>query len=479
MEKCKHTVIFLMILFVIFPNYAQALKVVLDAGHGGKDPGALGVNGLKEKDVNLDISFKVKNILEERGHEVVLTRENDTYISLQDRVKLTNQQNADLFVSIHANAHHDPSIKGSLVIYYNNQYPDKDYPASTAMSVLTPYSKTLAQSVLNGLITEAETKDLGLMSKAVYVARMGSIPSILVETAFLSNEEDAARLFDESERQKMAIGIANGIETFEPITFWDALDHWAITSIIRLQDNDLIFGYNNSYEPNRSLTRAEFLAMMDRIFYFTSDKAPEDEQTTQDPHDNLSDEQQTPTTEENTESTQENNLEEETESSEESDVSDQEKNNHEQNNTNTDSNETNDEESTSDNTSESDSNQQTKVETKDFKDLSTDHWAFKIIHEAVNNGYILGYPDETIRPNEPISRAEVSVIFNRIWNENETEATEATFLYEDVSEGKWYAESVYLLKELSLLNGITETKFGPERNMTRAELAVMVDRFLY
>ncbi|NDI34037.1 N-acetylmuramoyl-L-alanine amidase [Chengkuizengella sediminis] len=467
MEKCKHTVIFLMILFVIFPNYAQALKVVIDAGHGGKDPGALGVNGLKEKDVNLDISFKVRNILEERGHEVILTRENDTYISLQDRVKFTNQQNADLFVSIHANAHHDPSIKGSLVIYYNNQYPDKDYPASKAMSVLTPYSKTLAQSVLNGLVTEAETKNLGLMSKAVYVARMGSIPSILVETAFLSNEQDAERLVDESERQKMAIGIANGLESFEPITFWDALDHWAITSIIRLQDNDLIIGYNNSYEPNRSLTRAEFLAMMDRIFYFTSDKVSENEQETNEPLDNLSDEQPTPISEEETESTQENN------------VSDRENSNHEQNNSNTDLNETNEKESTSDNTNEFDSNKQTKVETKDFKDLSADHWAFKIIQEAVNNGYILGYPDETIRPNEPISRAEVSVIFNRIWNENEMTVTEETFLYEDVSEEKWYAESVYLLKELSLLNGITETTFGPERNMTRAELAVMVDRFLY
>ncbi|NBI29783.1 N-acetylmuramoyl-L-alanine amidase [Chengkuizengella marina] len=467
MEKCKHTIIFLMILFVVFPNYAQALKVVIDAGHGGKDPGALGVNGLKEKDVNLDISLKVRNILEERGHEVILTRESDIYISLQDRVKFTNQQNADLFVSIHANAHHDPSVKGSLVIYYNNQYPDEDYPASKAMSTLTPYSRTLAQSVLNELIGEAGTKDLGLMSKAVYVARMGSIPSILVETAFLSNEEDAAKLFEESERQKMAIGIANGVETFVPITFWDALDHWAITSIIRLQDNDLIYGYNNSYEPNRSLTRAEFLAMMDRIFYFTSDKSPENEQETHEPLDNLSDDQNTPISEEETESTQEN------------DLSDQDNRNHEQNNSNTDLNETNEKESTSVLSSKFDSNKQTKIETNDFKDLSTDHWAFEIIQEAVNKGYILGYPDETIRPNEPISRAEVSVIFNRIWNENEMTATEETFSYEDVSEEKWYAESIYLLKELSLLNGITESTFGPERNMTRAELAVMVDRFLY
>ncbi|MDP5272723.1 N-acetylmuramoyl-L-alanine amidase [Chengkuizengella axinellae] len=464
MEKWKHFVVFLMILFVVFPNYAQALKVVIDAGHGGSDPGAIGVNELNEKDVNLDISFKLRNILEERGHEVILTRDSDTYISLQDRVKFTNQQNADLFVSIHANAHHDPSIQGSLVIYYNDRYPDKKYPASKAMSTLSPYSRSLALSVLDGLVTEAETKDLGLMSKAVYVARMGTIPSILVETAFLSNQEDAARLFDDNERQKMALGIANGIESFEPITFWDVLNHWAMDSIVRLEDAGLIGGYNNSYEPNRGLTRAEFLAMMDRIFYFTSDQdenISEDENEQNEPLEDLRDEDEQKTSITENETSQENDPSEQENSS-----------NDLQNETSSNENET------ANVTDDFSTTKETNTEITNFKDLSPDHWAYAVVTEAVNKGYILGYPDETIRPNEPISRAEVAVVFERIWNKGEPILLDEEFQYEDIPLEKWYTEAVYLLKEFSLLNGITESTFEPERNMTRAELAVMVDRFL-
>ncbi|WP_250644869.1 N-acetylmuramoyl-L-alanine amidase family protein [Paenibacillus larvae] len=80
------------------------MKVVIDPGHGGRDSGAVGVSGLKEKDVTLDIGLKVRQALRAKGIEGAMTRETDTYVSLQDRVSFTNRQLADLFVSIHANS---------------------------------------------------------------------------------------------------------------------------------------------------------------------------------------------------------------------------------------------------------------------------------------------------------------------------------------------------------------------------------------
>ncbi|MGG1555513.1 N-acetylmuramoyl-L-alanine amidase [Paenibacillus ferrarius] len=261
----------LVLLTVLFPQSAFAYKVVLDAGHGGYDSGAVGVNGLKEKDVNLDITLKLKQALLDRGYEVVLTRTDDTFWSLAERVQYTTEQKADFFVSIHANANPGSSAKGSMVLYYDNAYPQEDYPASAAMEKLTPYSKDLAQKVLDSLVGAAGTKDLGLVPSAVYVARMGEIPSILVETAFLSNKSDAALLADDAVRLRMATGIADGISAYAPPVFTDLLGHWSRDAVLRMKGKGVIDGIGgNRYEPDRALTRAEFLTLMDRVFKLDS-----------------------------------------------------------------------------------------------------------------------------------------------------------------------------------------------------------------
>ena len=131
MTLLKRLILFTLLLTIAFPYHAFAYKVVLDAGHGGSDPGATGVGGLRETDVNLDITLKVRQALLDRGYEVVLTRTNDTYLSLAQRVEFTNEQQADLFVSIHANAHASSNTNGTMVLYYDNAYPQEDYPAST------------------------------------------------------------------------------------------------------------------------------------------------------------------------------------------------------------------------------------------------------------------------------------------------------------------------------------------------------------
>lgn len=260
------TMLLVTFLLAVFPAQAFAAKVVVDAGHGGSDPGAIGVNQLREKDVNLDIAMKLKQQLVERGYEVTLTRSGDSYLSLSSRVDFTNEANADLFVSIHANSHTSSSARGSLVLYYDNAYPQADYPASPEMAALTPKSKKLATSVLNGVVKSAGTINLGIVPSAVYVVRSGKIPSILVETAFLSNAQDAAMLSQQSVRQNMAVGIANGIAAYLPAVFSDIRpDYWAFDSIARLKEMDIVHGDNGKFAPERSITRAEFAAMMTRV----------------------------------------------------------------------------------------------------------------------------------------------------------------------------------------------------------------------
>ncbi|WNR45839.1 N-acetylmuramoyl-L-alanine amidase [Paenibacillus roseipurpureus] len=264
----KWTLLTLLLTFA-FPYHAFAYKIVLDAGHGGSDPGAIGVGGLRETDVNLDITMKVKQALLERGYDVVMTRTTDTFWSLAERVAFTNEQKADLFVSIHANAHANSNVNGSMVLYYDNNYPQEDYPASSTMSQLTPYSKDLAGHVQDALVASAGTKDLGLTPSAVYVARMGIIPSILVETGFLTNKSDAALLNSDAARSKIALGIANGISAYEPPLFTDVLVHWSRPAVLRMKNKGIIEGIGNNYEPDRALTRAEFLTLMDRVFTFS------------------------------------------------------------------------------------------------------------------------------------------------------------------------------------------------------------------
>lgn len=268
---CKLLVIAVVLIAAPVQAFA-AQTVVVDAGHGGSDPGAVGVNGLYEKYVNLDIAFKLQQQLLKLGYDVVLTRDSDKYISLADRVALTAAAKPSLFVSVHANWHTDSKVDGSLVLYYDKDYPQASYPASEAMTALSPESKRLAALVQQGMVAEAGFADKGLVPSAAYVIRMGQVPSILVETAFLSNKSDAARLADETVRLKLAKGIATGIAAYLPLSvpggFSDIAGHWAREAIIRLQRQGLVEGSDGRYDPDKPMTRAEWLTIADRLFRF-------------------------------------------------------------------------------------------------------------------------------------------------------------------------------------------------------------------
>ncbi len=168
--------------------------VVLDPGHGGHDPGAVGIGGIQEKDIVLDISFQVARLLEQQGVQAVLSRTDDSEIDLEPRVSLAERLNATLFVSIHANAINmtRPDVNGIETYYFDNGLD---------------LARTIHASILQG--TGAD--DRRVRQARFYVLRKTTMPSVLVEVGFVTGAEDAAKLSDPAYRSQMAASIARGI----------------------------------------------------------------------------------------------------------------------------------------------------------------------------------------------------------------------------------------------------------------------------
>lgn len=439
----KVAILSISILLLLGSNHTFAAKIVLDAGHGGYNPGAIGVNGLYEKTVNFDVTLKLRDELERRGYTVSLTRETDHDLSLADRVAFKEAENADLFVSIHANAHRQASARGSLILYYDNRYPQARYPASAEMAALSDMNRQFARSVLDGLVAEAGTIDMGIVPSSVYVVRRGTMPSILVELAFLSNWQDAEMLADEQVRENMALGLANGIENFWPLgVFRDIAGHWASEAIKRMNEQGIVLGHGERYEPDRHLTRAEFLAMMDRVFAFSSAGSATGEESAG-----------------GAESANAVNIESVA---------------IEESNENGENEESSEQVENIENGTDDEANESIHL-IDTFSDIVFDHWAYTTLEHAVRQGFLYGYPDGSLRPDQPISRAEVSVLFDRIWSEDIAITTQP---FDDVPSELWFATAVSKLHSIALVQGVSANLFAPDRPMSRAEMATLLDRFL-
>lgn len=167
--------------------------VIIDPGHGGKDPGAVGLKGLKEKNVILPISLDVSRLLQEKGIQVELTRSADYFVSLQRRADLANQAGADIFVSIHANAvGGDRShINGMEVFYYEH--------------------RDLSEAIHRSIVSSINVGDRGVKRGQFYVLRKSGMPASLVEVGFVTGTEDNRKLSNPAYLHKMAQAIARGI----------------------------------------------------------------------------------------------------------------------------------------------------------------------------------------------------------------------------------------------------------------------------
>lgn len=179
----------------------QKQVVVIDAGHGGYDPGKIGVNKALEKDINLQISEKVKRYLEERGIEVVMTREKDIMeetklTDMKKRVSVINKTKPVIAVSIHQNSYSDSSVTGAQVFYYKGSEVGKE-------------AATLMQEELKKLNSEnvREIKE----NNNFYMLKKTKVPTIIVECGFLSNAQEAEKLVSEEYQEVLAETISGGI----------------------------------------------------------------------------------------------------------------------------------------------------------------------------------------------------------------------------------------------------------------------------
>ena len=168
--------------------------VVIDPGHGGSDSGAIGIGGLREKDVVIDISHQVTQILQENGIQVMMTRRNDRTLELRPRTEFANRVDADLFVSIHANAAPGgySSANGVETFYYQS-------------------GRRLAQNIQGSIMESFNMRNRGVKRARFYVLRHTRMPAALVEVGFVTGSSDSRVLAQPAQRRRMAQAIARGI----------------------------------------------------------------------------------------------------------------------------------------------------------------------------------------------------------------------------------------------------------------------------
>jgi len=216
--------------------------IVLDAGHGGRDAGAVGRRlRLRERDLTLAITRRLKDILEDNGIKVTMTRNNNTFVSLQDRARVANSSGADLFVSVHVNASRSRSLNG-FECYYLSEATDDNARALEAFENATlkmdegtvlQHSSTLDKTLWDMKLTEARresaelsnsicravensltTRNRGTKTARFYVLKYTRIPSVLVEAGYISNKFEELKFRDEGYADRIADVIAKGILSY-------------------------------------------------------------------------------------------------------------------------------------------------------------------------------------------------------------------------------------------------------------------------
>lgn len=216
-------------------------KIVLDPGHGGKDPGAIGVGGVTEKDIVLSLAKKLaKKLKQEMGVKVVLTRQDDTFIALEDRTAIANAEEADLFISLHVNASPNANLRGMETYYLDNTNDEASILLAARengtsrrnisdlqfiLSDLTQNSKledsvTLAHRIHSSLASHMgrryrDVKDLGVKKALFYVLVGARMPSVLLEMFFLTNKHEGRALAQKAYQDAIVEGLFQGIKKYQ------------------------------------------------------------------------------------------------------------------------------------------------------------------------------------------------------------------------------------------------------------------------
>jgi N-acetylmuramoyl-L-alanine amidase len=215
--------------------------IVIDPGHGGKDPGAI-AHGLKEKDIVLDIAKQLKGELEKAGLRVLLTRDKDIFIPLGKRAAIANNRGADFFISVHANAFRSRRAQGFEAYYLSEATDDNARAMAAAENAALQHedicfighnknldatvwdltltenrrqSRELAESICGNVSSNLPTKTRGVKSARFYVLKGARMPAVLLEVGFISNWRDAENLKSSSYREKLAEALTDGVISYK------------------------------------------------------------------------------------------------------------------------------------------------------------------------------------------------------------------------------------------------------------------------
>jgi N-acetylmuramoyl-L-alanine amidase len=231
------------------PTAAPLRLIVLDAGHGGHDPGAVGPTGLTEKEVVLDVTRRVARLAEEQlGVKIRLSRDSDHFVTLRDRTSFANRERADLFVSIHANAHREAALAGVETFFLSSEATDSharqlaaqensvvqlEAPAARssrvdavrailwdlAQSEFQMESSRLAEIVQDSMTRSLRIPNRGVKQAAFHVLGGAAMPAILIEIGFVTNPTEERRLRDSRYREEIARAILAGLAEYK--RHWD------------------------------------------------------------------------------------------------------------------------------------------------------------------------------------------------------------------------------------------------------------------
>lgn len=234
--------------FITGSTYSQnPFKIVIDAGHGGKDPGRPNKSGIKEKDIVLNIALDLGKKLEQNGNEVIYTRDKDIFLSLRQRAKIANDADADLFISIHCNAFHDHRVYGSETFVYglhvskanfevalkeneviflednyeeNYQGFDPNSPESLIGLTLMQeeyldQSILLASFVQDNFSKDLKRKNRGVKQSGFWVLHNTYMPSILIEAGFMTNASEGAYLNSKKGQREISNSIFKAIKKYK------------------------------------------------------------------------------------------------------------------------------------------------------------------------------------------------------------------------------------------------------------------------
>lgn len=187
------------LLYATIDHKAKAV-IMIDAGHGGSDPGTISVTGAYEKNISLTLAEKLASALEQANYTVIMTRQDDSYIGLDERAAMANNANVDFFISMHCNAiENKPDVNGLQVLYY----PDSNN-----------HNAQVATTMLDSMLLSTNATNKGIVPQPeIVVLKKTAMQSLLIENGFVTNEDEAKKLESSSYQQKLVKGIVHGVDT--------------------------------------------------------------------------------------------------------------------------------------------------------------------------------------------------------------------------------------------------------------------------